>query len=451
MAHQRAGIERFKAAPSGGLLFDWEMGCGKSAAAILAIAETVAQRTLLICPLAVAAHWEREIAKWWPRNLTVPLVCNITEGHKLKRRERYLAACALARETGVPLIVIVNYDVVALEPLKQELARNPWDVVIADECHRLKSNSGRQSKAAAKLTARRRLGLSGTPMPHSPLDAFGVMRFIEPRALGGFWTVFRAEYAVMGGPTMSWVKGFKNTDKLAAKLAPYFHSVKSADVLDLPESSDMTVPVRLDAGTLRVYKDFETELIAELADGVMTASNALVKLLRLAQLTGGVVTPDDETAQRVSTEKQDALEDVLADVPMNEPVVVFCRFVADLDAVATVAQNLGREYRELSGRKRELDTWQTESCGSVLGVQIQAGGVGVDLTRARICAYYSIGYSLGDYLQSRARVLRPGQTRNVLYYHLSAVGTVDEKIMAALAEKKNILESVAADMRRIGL
>jgi SNF2 family DNA or RNA helicase len=83
----------------------------------------------------------------------------------------------------------------------------------------------------------------------------------------------------------------------------------------------------------------------------------------------------------------------------------------------------------------------------VLGVQIQSGGVGVDLTRTRYCIYYGVGYSLGDYQQSLARVHRPGQTRPVVYNHLVATGTVDEGVYAALDSKRDAVEAVIERMK----
>jgi SNF2 family DNA or RNA helicase len=78
---------------------------------------------------------------------------------------------------------------------------------------------------------------------------------------------------------------------------------------------------------------------------------------------------------------------------------------------------------------------------------MQAGGVGVDLTRARVCAYYSLGFSLGEYLQSRKRTHRPGQTRSVLYVHLVAEGTIDEQVYRALEARQDVIAAVLASGR----
>ena len=84
----------------------------------------------------------------------------------------------------------------------------------------------------------------------------------------------------------------------------------------------------------------------------------------------------------------------------------------------------------------------------MLAVQIQAGGVGVDLTRARYCCFYSPSFSLGDYEQARARVHRPGQTRKVTYIKLIAPDTVDERIYEALSSKKDVVRYVLETLGR---
>ena len=94
----------------------------------------------------------------------------------------------------------------------------------------------------------------------------------------------------------------------------------------------------------------------------------------------------------------------------------------------------------------ELKRWQAGEA-PVLAVQIDSGGVGVDLTRARYAIYYSLGFSLGSYEQSLARIHRPGQTRPVEYIHLLAEGTVDEKVMAALARRSDVVNTVLQQMK----
>ena len=138
----------------------------------------------------------------------------------------------------------------------------------------------------------------------------------------------------------------------------------------------------------------------------------------------------------------------MGDMEVEEPIAVFARFRRDLDRIHAVAGRLGRKSFELSGRRNELADWQRDTGGSVLAVQEQAGGVGISLVRARYCIYYSVGYSLGDYEQSLARIHRPGQDRPVLYVHLLAEDTVDERVYQALDARRDVVETILEGGKR---
>ena len=177
--------------------------------------------------------------------------------------------------------------------------------------------------------------------------------------------------------------------------------------------------------------------------GEITASNALVKLLRLQQLTGGSLVTDDGTREPLDDSKEKLLRDTLQD--LEPPVVVFCRFRDDLDRVASAAATLEWSYGEISGHRKDgLDDQGRLPDGlQAVGGQMQAGGVGVDLSRSRVGIVYSAGFSLGDYLQARGRLDRHGQRgENVTFIHLVARDTVDETVMRALARRQEVIESV---------
>ena len=250
---------------------------------------------------------------------------------------------------------------------------------------------------------------------------------------------------VMGGFQNHQIVGYRNLEELNRK----FYSVAfrvTKDVLDLPPEMHVTYTCELGPEAWRAYQALKHDLIARGESGEITAANALVKLLRLQQITGGFIRTDDGAHVQIDAAKMNLLRDVLEDIDPAEPIVVFCRFHKDLDAINRVADETGRRALELSGRVDDLKRWQAGEA-PVLAVQIESGGVGVDLTRARYAIYYSLGFSLGSYEQSLARIHRPGQTRPVEYLHLLAKNTVDEKVMAALAAKADVVSEVLQQLK----
>lgn len=425
-------------------LLDMDMGTGKSKVAIDLLLNWDAARVLVLCPKSVLGVWRRELARHAPDEYAVLILDRGTVAAKAKEARRFLAMHRRA-------VVVINYESAWRSAFAEFALAEIWDVVIADESHRLKSPSASVSKFAAKLAkcARRRLALTGTPMPHSPLDAFGQFRFLDPEVFGKSWWTFSHRYAVRGNPYIpQQVTGFANLEELREKVRANAFRVRACDVLSLPEVLHDTRTFQLSPPAAQIYRDLQSEFIAEVNGGVCTVANALVKILRLQQITSGylpVVSLEDEREfiQQVDGSRQQVLADLLEDIGPREPVVVFCLFRHDLARIQETADGLGLRYGELSGQRRDLTPHSEMPEGiDVMGVQLQSGGVGIDLTRARYGIYYGIGHSLGVYEQSLARIHRPGQTRPVVYYHILAEGTVDETIYAALRRKKEVVEFV---------
>jgi len=128
--------------------------------------------------------------------------------------------------------------------------------------------------------------------------------------------------------------------------------------------------------------------------------------------------------------KVEALVDAL-EVASYEPVIVVCRFTEDLANVAKACKKLGLAYMEQSGNKTQWLDFQNGE-GDVIGVQIQSGGAGINLTRAAHVLCYSHGNSNNEYEQMQSRMHRPGQNSPVVYTHLCVTDTVDDLIVDAL-------------------
>jgi len=426
-------------------LLGLEMGCGKSKVAIDVVVNEGWSRILIQCPKSVLGVWKREIARHWPQS-EVDAEVYILDRHTSKEKADELRAFLSFCQATVK-IVVVNYDTAWREPLAKAILAAGFDCAILDESHRIKSPGGKASRFAQALgkVVRRRLCLTGTPMPHSPLDLYGQFRFLDPGVFGTSFTRFRAKYAITNPQFPSQVRKWINQDDLQAKFHSVAHVCKAADVLDLPPQTHETRTVALSPKSARVYRELEKDFVSLVESGAVVVGNALTKLLRLQQVTSGFVAGRDDLeadfVQELGDEKEGLLSDLLEDI--SQPAVVFCRFQRDLDAVKRAADRLGRRFGELSGRRRDL-TDHAEMLPDVdlMAVQIQAGGVGIDLTRASYGIYFSLGFSLGDYLQSLARLHRPGQERPVFFYHLVAEGTVDELVYKALEKRTEVVESV---------
>jgi SNF2 family DNA or RNA helicase len=387
-----------------------------------------------------------------------------------------------------PACLVVNTEASWRYPLAEWILERRWDCIVLDEPHLggIKTNGTRASEFVAQLTARsrRRLALTGTPLAHNPLDAWGQYRFLDPTIFGPDYAAFLDRYAApkqlrrrkklriahssvaaviaelwgADSPLIDewgeapdytpWLPGLRNAEEFAARIAPITWSCKSADVLDLPPLLQDSREVKIGAEAQRLYDQLLDQLWADTGHGTVTINSALTMSVRLQQITSGHVGTDNGRLYRFrDNPKHEALHDLLSQT--SEPSVVFCRYIADLDVVAEITKSLGKRYAEFSHRRKDaLTNLATLRQGvDVAGVQPKSGGVGIDLSTAKIGVWYSLALSLPEYDQGIGRLHRPGSTGTRIY-SIVAQGTIDADIHQAIADRREIIQAIEARIKR---
>ena len=440
--HQKRAIEFALDKPSVGIFM--EMGTGKTKVAIDLLNNRRNKRILIVCPKRVLKVWPREFEKHSANDYNI-IPLNKGTGTDKAKLVNQLRMSPQQR----PLVIITNYDMVWREPLAKELLKFKFDTIVLDESHRIKKPGGKASRFCHRLgkITPWKMALTGTPMAHSPLDIYGQYRFLDQSIFGTNFEDFKSQYVKMGGKDNRIVIKHINQEELHQKMYDIAFRVKTREVLDLPSFINDYQEIEFSPAMMKMYKEFEKESVVKIEEGVVMSNNVLAQLTRLQQMTSGITVNRDGEKIRVNKTKINHLEDMLEDIDVKEPIVIFARFTDDLEAIGKLCEDSGRKYAEVSGRKDQLSEWQNGKY-DVIGVQIQAGAEGEDYTRSRYVIYYSLGYSLKDYQQSRARVDRPGQTRNQIFIHIIIKGTVDEKVMSALRQNKNVVDYVLDELRK---
>lgn len=435
-----------------GLLMD--MGTGKTKVAIDLLINSDDEKVLIICPDKVVRVWPKEFEKHSNGEFTV-VPCEI-KGKRISVEQKAAIAEA-AYEEHDKVVIVVNYESAWRNSMGEFIKSVHWDRIILDESHRAKQFDGKLGKFIGNLrnNAKKRNILTGTLMPHSPMDVFSQYLFLDPNVFGTNFYKFRNEYAIMGGWKGKQIVGYQNQDQMHEKIYSVAFRV-TKDILDLPEENHIIRDFDMNDEAWHYYDQANGELGIMLGEDKIRTDVVLVQLLRMQQITSGYLPVyrewyDDndkihrelDRVEKIDSGKPELLLDICEDIG-EEPIIVFCRFQHDLDEVKSVAEKLGRTYGEISGRSKSAlsDKAELQDNVQIAGVQIQAGGVGIDLTRARYGIYYSVGFSLGDYEQSLARIHRPGQTKPVIYYHLVANGTIDETVYSNLSNKRDVVKSI---------
>ena len=436
-----------------------EMGCGKTLTAIAIMGAAyqmgAMERVLIVAPASVVSVWPKELEE----AASFPYRAAALTGTKAKRLKA-LTALQEAREAALK-VAVINYEATWRDGLLEALLAYDADLIVADESQRIKDHMAKSSKAMHELgaQARYRLILTGTPIQNNAVDVFSQYKFLDSSIFGNSFYSFRGAYCKMGGFERRQVVGYRDLDGLIAKVHSIAYRVTKAEALDLPEQTFETRAVAMDKTDRRIYDDLKREGYAELEEmgASVTAATVLTKLLRLQQFTGGFLQPDDGSRPVFKVGgKLEALKDILTDYVQGEgkKVVIFCRFVAEIHKISETLEAMGIGYRciygdvKISDRGGIVDAFQTDPEVLACVAQIDSAGLGLTLTAADTCVYYSTTFNYGTYTQSLARIHRIGQANRCTYIHLLAEDTIDQKILAALSAKEEIAHTIVDDWRR---
>lgn len=348
--------------------------------------------------------------------------------------------------------------------LLEAVERYDPHVVVCDELHMIKSPSSNTSRLMGRIAkvAPRRIGLTGTVMPTSPLDVFGQWRFIDPYAFGvrgkaASYTNFLHRFAQMGGFMGREVVGFRNLDELQDIMGKLAMVARKEDALDLPPTTDVVIPVNLSPAEVKAYAEMKKGLATTLATGdTATATTMLVQGLRLRQITAGHLKADDGVVTTVGTSKADTIRSLVHDTLGEEKrLVIFALYRAEMEQLATSLARKGTEVMVIDGSTPNHERIEMRKrFGSddpariVMVAQVRTMSLAVnELVTASHAIFATLSQQRDHYVQARDRLNRIGQERPVTFWHAVAPGTVDEVVLTAHRDRTSLEEAVLRHVR----
>lgn len=441
-----------------GFGFLYEMGCGKTLTAIATMGAAyqmgAIKKVLIVAPTSVCSVWPKEFDEYADFRYNVAVLL----GEKQKRLATLRSLDAFPFKAL--RVAVINYESTWREGLYEALQEWAPDMVIADESQRIKEPSAKQSKALHRLgdIAKYKLILSGTPIQNNAIDLFSQYRFLDPTVFGTNFYAFRSRYAIMGGFDRRQIVGYKDLDKLIQKEHSIAYRVTKDEALDLPEQTFLNRYIPLEGAAKNLYDRIKRDSFAELENGgQITAPTVLTKLLRLQQFTGGFIQADEGTRpELVFKGKIDALGDILDDyvIDAGKKLVIFCRFRPEIDLIGEALKKRRIKYAAIFGDIKIEDRgpivadFQNNPETKVFLAQIDTAGLGITLTAADTCVYYSVNFNYAAYSQSLARIHRIGQRNACTYIHLVVEKSIDETVLKALARKEDLAKTVVDDWRQ---
>jgi hypothetical protein len=345
-------------------------------------------------------------------------------------------------------------------PYMDEVERFDPDLLVCDESHRLKRAGGVAAQGVWRMVRRSRLRrdngrpyvhlLTGTPKDKGWIDLFAPFRIMDESIFGTSKADFEDEHVVYARRPQWRIIRYRHEARLRRKVRAHSYAV-SAEAAGLAgKVFTQHLYYQLTPQARRHYDEMAEEFLTEIGGGVVTASNAGARRIRLLQIAGGFTTDGKlvhKQGVRLATEY---FKDLRSE---GEPFVVYARFLPEVDALLEAAEAAGVNAVDIRGSVSNRDTvkrirdFQASRVDALI-FQVQSGTEAIELSRAAEVVFYSLPDGWITYWQARARVLGPNQKRPVRVSHIMARGTLHKEVLAGLIRKEDQHQRFMRNPRR---
>ena len=405
-----------------------EQGTGKTASAIWAsdflMTQGKIRRVLVICPLSIMdSAWRNDLFSF-----AMHRTVDVAYGAKEKRRKIINQGSDY---------VIINYD--GVEIVADDIAKGGFDCIIVDEATHYKNVQTKRWKTLNKLLTDQTWlwMMTGTPAAQSPLDAYGLAKFVNPNSVPRFFSSFR-DMVMYKITNFKWGQKDTATATVYNALQPAIRFTKE-ECLDLPPMVYVKREVELTRQQAKYYKELKAKLILQAAGEQITAANAAIIMSKLLQIASGAVYTDTGEALEFDIKNRyKVLREVIDE--SSKKVLVFVPFKHTIDILSNklLADGIPTEIirGDVPAAKRTdiFSRFQTMDNPKVLVIQPQAAAHGVTLTAANTVVWWGPTSSLEIYAQANARVHRAGQDHKCTVVQLQ--GSAVEKRVYTLLDNR---------------
>ena len=450
--YQQAGLDRMQLLGRAGfgLVLADDMGLGKTVQALahLAVEHSAGQLdapALVLAPTSVLPNWAAEAAAFAPA-----LKVHVWHGPDRAATTDALSDCN---------VVVTSYPLLARDAAL--LGARAWSIVIADEAQMIRNPATAAAQALFALTRRQTIALTGTPVENSLGDIWSIAHATNPGLLGtakDFVRHYRTPIEKHGDPAAR--------ARLARRLRPFLlRRTKDEVASELPPKTEIAEMVALEGAQAALYEAVRLAMHARVQDAIATkglARSRIVVLDALLKLRQTCCDPrlvkHADAAAPPTAERRAATRNVTTTAPASaklarlhelldtlraegRAVLLFSQFTSMLDLIRADLDAAGRTYAWLTGdtqdRVAPVRRFQAGEVDLFL-ISLKAGGTGLNLTRADAIILYDPWWNPAVEAQAIDRAHRIGQTKPVFVHRLIAKNTIEEKMLALQARKREL-------------
>lgn len=443
-SYQRVDVAYLKKLPAA--LIANEPRTGKTPTSIILMKELNMsydmKKFLVVAPASLTLNWEKEFETWYPN---CPVV--VVKGTPKKRKllyEKYTLNMMYR-----PRVLIISKDTWKTD--YEQFEKYEFDAVFVDEAHYLRNYDTAQSTAIMGIKTNRRYALTGTPTIKHTSDIFGILKFLYPTRFSSYWQFveryFEQSEDRWGHRQIGEVKSHRKQE-LQEMIGFMGVQRKRQEVMPwLPPKQYISLYCDMDKKQIKLYDQMLNDFVAYIEGDddapVVDTANVLAQLMRLRQLC----LDPKLLGFDVPSAKTNTLIEWLDN--NREPVVIMSMFTSYFDILKPQIEKLGLKVGMIHGKmsSQDKETAKVEfqkGNKDVLLCNIISAGVGFTLDQAKVIIFTDKAWNPAENEQAEDRITPT--TKELTHDHtvisLVIPGTVDERIHAILAQKKNLTDIV---------
>lgn len=420
-------------------------GLGKTLETIYLAEELKSQENyehcLIICGInSLKNNWKKEVQRHSSEQC-------IIIGEKINSKGKVSYTSIKDRAEQLYNKIDEYFVILNIESLRDNLivdairnSKNNFDLILFDEVHKSKTPSSQQGKNLLKLTqvGKRHVGMTGTLLMNSPLDAFVPLKFIGKE--NSTWTNFKNYYCIFEQKFgHNQIVGYKNINVLKDEIESCSLR-RDKSILNLPPKTIIPEYIDMDTTQQKFYENIMNGILDEVDKVKINATNLLGLITRLRQATSS---PSVLSTSNIVPTKLERTVDLVEEIVSNgEKVVIFSYFKEPL----YILQERLKQYKPLLGTgdlddkevSDNIDKFQYDPEYKVFLGTVQKMGTGVTLTAASYEIHIDTAWTYAEFEQTCDRCWRVGTPKPVIIYDLICTGTIDERVWNLLNKKKNI-------------
>jgi SNF2 family DNA or RNA helicase len=315
-------------------------------------------------------------------------------------------------------------------------------MIVVDEIHTTKNPTSTQGSHLLKLTdAKFKIGATGTLLMNNPLDVYVPLKWIGVER--ATYTNFKHFYCNYGGIFGNEMIGFKNIPTLKHQLEQYSLR-RSKDILQLPPKNIINEYVDMNTFQSEFYDNIKDGIITQVDKVHMSTANLLAMIARLRQAT---VLPEMLTTESIKSSKIARAVDLSEQIVQGgDKVVIFSTFKQPVYELASQLAPYGvvvgtGDSKDSEIEKAIYDFQNNDDVRIFLGTWSKCG-TGITLTKASYMIFLDTPWTNSAYEQAQDRIYRIGTNKSVFIYNLIASGTIDERVLEIVTDKKYLSDYV---------